>query len=107
MSQPNIADTDFLERCIDENRSFRNIYEPLGLYTETVETRKEPVFVVKEANDLHKEIKEIAGNFKRLYKNERDKLKTDLIQDGMFSEEVHELGERYGKLTFITFLRTI
>lgn len=101
MSQTNIKDTYFLEDCINKKRSVQDIYEALGLYSETADTRKEPVFVVQEANDLHKKIKEYAEDTKAAYRGKRERLLTDLVKEGMFDNEVKELGEQYGKCSCV------
>lgn len=97
MSQTNIKETYFLENCINKKRTVQDIYEALALYSETTDTRKEPVFVVAEANDLHRRIKEHAENIKGVYRNEREAMLSDLVKDDMFANEVEELGEQYGK----------
>jgi hypothetical protein len=97
MSQTNIKETYFLENCINKKRTVQDIYEALALYSETTDTRKEPVFVVDEANDLHRRIKEHAENIKGAYRNEREMMLSDLVKDDMFAKEVEELGEQYGK----------
>ena len=97
MSQSNIANTSFLEDCISKKRTIQDIYEALGLYSETGGTRKEPVFVKHEANDMHKRIKEHAESFKASYKNDRERLLADLVKDGVFANEVQELGLHYGQ----------
>jgi hypothetical protein len=97
MSQTNIRETYFLEDCINKKkRTVQDIYEGLALYSETTDKRKEPVFVVDEANDLHRKIKEHAENIKGVYRNEREKMLSDLVKDDMFAREVEELGEQYG-----------
>jgi len=97
MSQPNIATTTFLEDCISKKKTVHEIYEDLGLFSETYDTRKEPVFSKVEAKELHLKIKEFAESFKALYRDSRESLFTDLVADGMFDNEVQELGERYGQ----------
>jgi hypothetical protein len=41
-SQSDIANTSFIEDCINKKRSIQDIHEALGLYSETVNKRKEP-----------------------------------------------------------------
>lgn len=98
MSQP-IQETSFLEDCITKKRPVQDIYEPLGLYSETADARKEPVFVVEEANALLVKIKNYAEDVKKLYRSEREKMLSDLVKDDMFAKEVDSLGEQYGKQT--------
>ncbi|KAF2030092.1 hypothetical protein EK21DRAFT_33987, partial [Setomelanomma holmii] len=87
----------FLEDCIAKKRSFQDIYESLGLYSESADARKEPVFAKEEANDLHKKVKEIANSFKALYRTGREKLRADLLEEGTFATELQELGASYGQ----------
>jgi hypothetical protein len=96
-SQTSIAQTSFLEDCIDKKRSIQDIYETLGLYSETANARKEPVFAKDEANELQKRVKEIAASFIALYCNDREALLANLIKDGAFIEQIQELGEHYGQ----------
>jgi hypothetical protein len=97
-SQTSIAHTSFLEDCISKKRSFQDIYEALGLYSESTDTRKEPVFLKDEANDLQKRIKEIAASFKTSYRNNRESLLADLVKDGAFADQIQELGQWYRPL---------
>lgn len=97
-SQTNIAHTTFLEDCIDKKRTLQDVYEPLGLFSQTVGTRKDPVFVKDEANDLHKSIKEMAQSFKVAYRNDRDRLLADLVKENTFTDQVQELAQSYGHL---------
>jgi glycogen debranching enzyme len=96
-SQTSIAQTSFLEDCIAKKKSFQQIYEALELYSESVDARKEPVFAKDEANDLQKRVKEIAASFKAFYRNGREALLADLIKDDTFTEQIQELGKRYGQ----------
>jgi hypothetical protein len=91
-----IENTLFLEDCISKKRTFQDIYESLGLYSESTDARKEPVFVKEEANDLHRRVKAIAVSFKGSYRNERERLVADLVKDDAFAKEVQELGASYG-----------
>jgi hypothetical protein len=97
VSQSNIAHTSFLEDCICKKRTFQDIYEALGLYSEIADTRKEPVFHKDEANRLHKKIKEIAGLYKALYRNNRENMLADLVKDGAFADDCQQLSHLYGQ----------
>jgi hypothetical protein len=97
-SQTDIAQTSFLEDCISKNRSFQDIYEALGLYSQTTDARKVPVFVPNEANDLHKKIKKIAASFKASHRNNTETLLASLAKDNAFANQIQELGQCYGPL---------
>jgi hypothetical protein len=96
-SQSNIAHTSFIEGCINKKRTMQDIYEALGLYSETADPRKEPVFAKDEANDLHKKIKEVAESFKVSYHNDREELLAELVKDGAFADDVQKLVLLYGQ----------
>jgi hypothetical protein len=95
-SQSNIAHTSFLEDCISKKRTFQDIYEALGIYSEIADTRKEPVFYKDEANDLHKKIKETAESYKALYRN-RENMLASLVKDGTFADDCQQLSQLYGQ----------
>jgi hypothetical protein len=95
-SQTNIANTSFLEDCIDGKRTLQDIYEALGLYSETVQTRKDPVFRTDEANKLHQTIKEKAQSFIATYGNDREKLFADLVEEGTLADQVQDLEQSFG-----------
>ncbi|KAH8727471.1 hypothetical protein GQ44DRAFT_757878 [Phaeosphaeriaceae sp. PMI808] len=94
----NIANTDFLECCINKKKSFEDIYESLGLFSEARGKRKSPVFPREEANKMHKRIKEMAGSFRVSRRNNRDKLLSDLAKEGVLAREIEELGLGYGAI---------
>lgn len=95
-SQTNIAQTSFLEQCIDKKRSIRDCYEALDLFSVTSDDRKDPVFYQDEANQLQNRIKEIAASFKASHRKETKPLKEVLVKDGVFAVETRELGQAYG-----------
>lgn len=96
-SQSNVANTSFLEGCIEKKRSIQEIHECLGLYSESANVRKEPVFFIEGANDLYKRIVEIAKAFRLSHGNDKDALLTDLAKPDVFFIEVQELASEYGQ----------
>jgi hypothetical protein len=97
-SQSDIEQTSFLENCIGKKRKIRDSYEALGLYSEEAETRKDPVFPKIDANNLQKEIKDLARAFRISHQGDEDTLPADLIKEDAFVDEADELGQRYGPL---------
>jgi hypothetical protein len=95
-SQLSIEHASFLDACINKKRTLQDIYEALGLYSETSGARKEPVFVKTEANDLHNSIKQLAKTFNTSQRNNRGDFSAVLVKSNTFADEVRELGFRYG-----------
>lgn len=97
-SQSSIANSSFIHDCISKKRSPQDCYEALGLYREAGGAVKDPVFATVEANDLYKRIKDVANSTKTRYRNDRTSLLADLEKEGIFAEQVKELGQTYGPL---------
>jgi hypothetical protein len=97
-SQSSITNSSFIDDCISKKRTLQDCYENLGLFGEHVVARKDPVFRIEEANDLHKRIKGVAHSFKTAYRNDREKLLADLTKEDALAEQVQKLGESYGQL---------
>jgi hypothetical protein len=97
-SQSNVKNTSFLEDCINKKRSIQVIHESLGLYSESWNVRKEPVFVIDGANDLYKRIVEIAKTFRVSHGNDKEGILADLAKPDVFSKEVEELELGYGQM---------
>ncbi|KAH9865540.1 hypothetical protein J1614_009125 [Plenodomus biglobosus] len=89
------CDADFLNSCINKKKQYRDIFEPLGLYSSIIDARKEPNFLREEENELYKEIKRIAKDFSKSYAS-IEQLQGDLAQDTSFSNQTLELVSRYG-----------
>jgi hypothetical protein len=94
-SNINISQTSFLEACISRKIKFQDIHEILGLYKETINARKVPVFVKDEAKDLEKKIQKIVAAFKASYRNNKEKMLADLAKDDAFASQSQELGQCY------------
>lgn len=86
----------FLAGCINKTRSERDVYESLGLFSQTTDLRRDPDFLKNEANELHTRVKEIAQSFAANYHNNYKQLQAELGKEGTFSEEILELGHQYG-----------
>jgi hypothetical protein len=97
-SQSNVKNTSFLEDCINKKKSIQEIHECLGLYSESANVRKEPVFVKDEANDLYKRIVEIAKAFRVSHGNDKEGLLAGLAKPDVFLNEVEELELGYGQM---------
>jgi hypothetical protein len=97
-SKSSIANSSFIDDCISKKRTLQDCYEDLGLFSETGDARKEPVFAKEEANDLYRKIKKVAHSLKRSYRNDREKLLADLLKEDALAEQVQNLGQSYGHL---------
>ncbi|KAF1946103.1 hypothetical protein EJ02DRAFT_367925 [Clathrospora elynae] len=86
----------FLEGCINKTRSVRDVYESLGLFSQTSDVRKDPDFLKNEANELSGRIKQIAKTFVLAYRGDPEQLQTDLAEETVFSNDLLELGRQYG-----------
>jgi hypothetical protein len=86
----------FLEACINKRRPVQDVWESLGLYSQTVDTRKDPDFLKNEANELFTNIKRIAKSYATTYRGDLERLHSDLAEETTFSEEVFKLGQQYG-----------
>ncbi|KAF1841126.1 uncharacterized protein K460DRAFT_198851 [Cucurbitaria berberidis CBS 394.84] len=87
----------FLAGCIHKTRSVRDVYESLGLFSQTTDLRKDPDFLKNEANELHFEIKKIAQSFVERNREDPEHLHACLSKDETFSKEICELEGKYGQ----------
>lgn len=85
----------FLARCISQTRSERDVYETLGLFSQTSDARKDPDFYENEANILRSEIINISTSFAG-HHHDLQTFEAALLKEATFLEDVQYLGSKYG-----------
>jgi hypothetical protein len=87
----------FLAGCVNKTRSIRDVCEALGIYSETLDPRKNNELYPPEANELYAKIKNIAKSFIASPRGDSAQLQVDLAKETAFSGEISTLASRYGE----------
>ena len=87
----------FLYGCINKTTPEQDVYESLGLFSQTLGRRKGPDFPKNEANELRSRIKEIAQAFLVVHREDPGDLRAKLENEDIFSNEIQEIEDKFGQ----------
>jgi hypothetical protein len=86
----------FLDAITYAKKDELDVRESLGLFPESHDKNKNPIFHRERANALRGEVKRIAEAYATSYHGSLEQLQSHISEENTFSEEAINLGHKYG-----------